>query len=101
MEIGQLYQFVLLLVIVGMLIGAGIVALDKFSSTSGISAAAQTAINAVRDAISGIATSWVGLVVVIAMLAIIRLFPAPWNASISAGSVLFFIQSIAASSAAL
>lgn len=71
MEIGQLYQLVLLLVLVGMILGVGILVLDKFGSSSGVTAAAGTTINATRDAISPIATTWLPLIVTVAVLAII------------------------------
>ena len=71
MEIGQLYQFVLLIVLVGMIIGVGVLTLDKFASSTGVSTKAQVAINASRDEVSGISTNWLGLIVTVAILAII------------------------------
>lgn len=71
MEIGDLYNFVLLIVLVGFLVGAGVLALDKFTSASGVTAAAQTSINASRDAVGTMATVWLGLIVTIGALAII------------------------------
>jgi len=71
MEVGTLYQFVLLIVLVSMLIGVGVLALDKFSSSSGVTATASTAINGARTEVSAIATTWLGLIVTIAVLAII------------------------------
>ena len=71
MEIGQLYQLVLLLVLVGMILGVGVLVLDKFGSSSGVTSAASTTINATRDAISPIATTWLPLIVTVAVLAII------------------------------
>jgi hypothetical protein len=71
MELRDLYQFVLMLVLVGMILGVGILVLDSFSSTSGITTTAATAINNTRDAISTIATSWMSLIVTIVVLAII------------------------------
>jgi hypothetical protein len=71
MEVGELYQFVLLLVLIGMILGVGILVLDKFGSASGVSTVATTAINATRDAISPIATTWLPLIVTVAVLAII------------------------------
>ena len=71
MQIGELYQFVLLIVLVSMIIGAGVLALDKFSTSSGITAAASTAINAGRTEVGNIASNWLGLVVTIAILSII------------------------------
>ena len=71
MEIGQLYQLVLLLVLVGMILGVGVLVLDKFSASTGITTAAQTTLNATRDAISPVATTWLPLIVTVAVLAII------------------------------
>lgn len=71
MEVKNLYSFVLLVVLVGMLIGVGVLTLDKFSSATGVTAAAQTAINGARDEVSTIATTWLGIIVTIAVLAII------------------------------
>lgn len=71
MEIGGLYQFVLILVLVGMLVGVGTLALDKFSQTSGITTSAETAINASRSAVADVSNTWLGLIVTIGVLAII------------------------------
>ena len=71
MEIGGLYQFVLLLVLVGMILGVGILVLDKFAASTGVSTAAQTALNGTRMALSSIATDWLPLIVIVAVLAII------------------------------
>jgi len=70
-ELGDLYQFVLLLVLIGMILGVGILVLDKFAATSGLSTAAVTAINGTRDALSPIATTWLPLIVTVVVLAII------------------------------
>jgi len=71
MEVGGLYQFVLLIVLVGMIVGVGVLVLDKFSTSSGVTTAAQTAINASRLEVSNISTVWLGLIVTVAILAII------------------------------
>ena len=71
MEIGGLYQFVLLLVLVGMILGVGILVLDKFSSSSGVTSAASTALNNTRTELANIASTWLGLIVTVAILAII------------------------------
>lgn len=71
MEVGGLYQFVLLIVLVGMLVGVGVLALDKFSSSSGVTATASSAINSSRTEVAAIASTWLGLIVTIAVLAII------------------------------
>lgn len=71
MEVAGLYQFALLLVLTGFIVGVGVLALDKFSQTSGITTAANTSITASRDAIGGIASNWMSLIVTIGVLAII------------------------------
>lgn len=71
MEINQLYQFVLLLVLVGMITGVGVLTLDKFQATSGVTSAASTAINGSRDAIGAIGSTWMSLIVTIGILALI------------------------------
>ena len=71
MEIGNLYQLVLLLVLVGMILGVGVLVLDSFAQTSGLTVTTITAINNTRDAITPIASTWLGLIVTVAVLAII------------------------------
>ena len=71
MEIGELYQFALVLVLVGMIVGVGILVLDKFAASSGVTPAAESALNASRDAVGSIATDWLILIVTIGVLAII------------------------------
>lgn len=71
MEVGDLYQFVLLFVLIGMILGVGILVLDRFSASTGVTTAAQTAINGTRDALTPIATTWLPLIVTVAVLAII------------------------------
>ena len=71
MELGQLYQIVLMLVLVGMILGVGVLTLDKFASTTGVTVTAATAINNTRDALTPIASQWLPLVVTVAILAIV------------------------------
>lgn len=71
MEVAQLYQFALLIVLVGMIVGIGVLLLDKLSQSSAITPAAQEAINAARDALADLAVSWLGLIVLIGALAVI------------------------------
>lgn len=71
MEIGQLYQFVLVLALIGLISGVTILVLDKFAASSGVTAAAALALNNTRDAIAEIPNTWLGLIVVIGALAVI------------------------------
>ena len=61
---------------VGMIIGVGVVSIDKLSSAAGStyttsSNTLTTALGNVSAAIQSIATSWLGLIVIIVVLAII------------------------------
>lgn len=71
MEVGQLYQFVLVIVLVGMVIGVGVLVLDKFAATTGVTATAETALNDSRDAIATIASDWLPIIVIVGALAVI------------------------------
>jgi len=71
MEVSGLYQFVLLIVLVGMVLGVGILSIDKFSTSSGVTSAASSALNNTRDELGNIASNWLGLIVTVAVLAIV------------------------------
>jgi|TARA_Y100000034_G_C6647331_1_gene283212 MFS superfamily sulfate permease-like transporter len=71
MEIGDLYSFVLTLVLIGMILGVGILVLGKFSITTGITDKASQGINDTIDAITPIASTWLPLIVTVVVLAII------------------------------
>ena len=75
MNLGETYQAVLMLVLIGMIIGVGVLSLDRFGAqdtASNTSAnAAGVAINASRDAIGGFASNWMELIVTMIALAII------------------------------
>jgi len=71
MEVGDLYQLVLLLVLIGMILGVGVLVLDNFATTAGVTTTAATAINNTRDAITPIASTWLPLIVTVSVLAII------------------------------
>lgn len=71
MEIGDLYQLVLILVLVGLILGIGVLVLGKFGTTTGITDDASEAINDTIDALTPIASDWLPLIVTVAVLAII------------------------------
>jgi len=71
MNLGETYQAVLMLVLIGMIIGVGVLSLDRFGSSGGVDNAASGAINASRDAIGGFASNWMELIVTMIALAII------------------------------
>ena len=70
-DISDLYNFVLLLVLVGIAIGVGVLVLDKFSASSGVTHDAVTALNASRDEIGNIATDWLAVIVIVVVAALI------------------------------
>lgn len=71
MEIAQLYQFVLMLVLVGIVLGVGILIVDKLSTATGVTAAAQESLNDTRTALGSISSDWLGIIVIVAMCAIL------------------------------
>ena len=71
MELNDLYQFVLLIVLVGMILGVGLLVLAKFSASSSVTGTAETALNNTITALAEIASSWLGLIITIAILALI------------------------------
>jgi len=72
MSLGDLYPAILTLVLAGMILGVGLVVLDKFGGTVTSSTASQ-AINDTRDAIDDFATWFSVFVVVIAAAIILAL----------------------------
>jgi len=72
MEVGELYQFVLLLVLIGLIVGVGVLILDKFKgATNSADTTLNTTLDAGISAIGSIASDWLALIVTIAVLAII------------------------------
>lgn len=71
MEVRDLYNFVLLVVLVGMILGVGLIVLSNFSTSTGVGTDASTAINNTVSALTPIASTWLSLIVTVAVLAII------------------------------
>lgn len=71
MEIKDLYQFVLLLVLIGLILGVGVLTLNKFQATAGLNNETIAVLANVTDALKPIASDWMPLIVTIAVLAII------------------------------
>jgi hypothetical protein len=72
MEIGELYQLILLIVLVGMILGVGLVVLVNFSAATGVTGTlAATAIDNAVTALSPIGSTWIGLIVTVSILSII------------------------------
>ena len=71
MQVGELYQFVLMVVLIGLVLGVGVLVLGKLSVSSGITASSSSVLNNTIDAVSPIASTWLPLIVTIAALAII------------------------------
>lgn len=71
MDVSALYTFVLTLVLVGMILGVGLLVLDKFGQSVTAGSAAANATTDTIAALAEIPTTWLGLVVTIVVLAII------------------------------
>lgn len=68
MAMQDLYQNVLMVLLIAMIVGVGVLILDKFGQAEGVTTAAGTAINASRDAVGGIGSNWMDLIVTIVIL---------------------------------
>lgn len=71
MDIQGLYSFVLVLVLVGMIVGIGVLVLDKMTTTTAVTAAANTSIIAARNAVGDVAEDWFSLIVTIGVLSLV------------------------------
>jgi hypothetical protein len=71
MDVSELYQFVLLIVLIGMILGVGVLVLSNFSSSAGVGAEASGTINDTISAMTPIASTWLPLIVTVAVLAIV------------------------------
>lgn len=71
MDISGLYDFVLLIVLIGLILGVGILVLDKFSQSPAIGNASQTALNYTIEGLAQIPKTWLGLIILIAVVSII------------------------------
>lgn len=70
-DVAGLYNFILLLVLIGLVVGVGLVVLANFESSSAVTGTSSTAINSTITAISAIPNTWLSLIVTVAVLAII------------------------------
>lgn len=70
MQINELYSFVLLIVLVGMILGVGILVLDNFADSAN-NAAAEGVITNTSASLGPIASTWLPLIVTVSVLAII------------------------------
>jgi type II secretory pathway component PulF len=71
MEVAGLYQFVLALVLIGLVVGVGLVVLGQFKSSLTASSAEANATQSAITALATIPSTWLGLIVTIVVVAII------------------------------
>jgi len=71
MELGQLYQFILMLVLIGVISAVGIILLDRLGGADGVGGTASTAVNNTRDAIATIPNTWLGIIVIVGIMAVL------------------------------
>lgn len=71
MEVGGLYQFVLALVLIGLVVGVGIVVLSQFKGSLTADSTEANATSKAIDALATIPNTWLSLIVTIVVVAII------------------------------
>lgn len=71
MELNQLYNFVLLIGMVGIILGVTLVILGQLSRSSGITASASSAVNSTITSLTPISSTWLPLIVTVAVLGIV------------------------------
>ena len=71
MEIGDVYKLAIVVVLIVMIVGVGILTLDKFAATTGLSAGAINALTNGSAALAEIPKTWLGLIITISVLAVI------------------------------
>lgn len=73
MQLGDLYQFVLVIIVTGFLVGVGALALANFMDSDAVSSNAQAVevINGTLMALTPIGETWMGLIVTIGILSIV------------------------------
>jgi len=71
MRVGDLYQFVLLIVLIGIILGVGVLVLDKFANTGSVGNNASEVINETIVALEPISSDWLPLIVTVAVIAIV------------------------------
>lgn len=71
MGIADLYQYVLLFVLIGMVLGIGILVLDKFMATTGMTTSSIDAINGTIQALKPVSTDWLPIIITVAVLSVI------------------------------
>lgn len=71
MQVGDIYNLVLVVGLTGVLIGVVLTVLGNLSGASGITADASSGINSTITAINTIPTTWLGLIITISVLAVI------------------------------
>lgn len=71
MEVADVYSLIFALVIIGVLLGVGFMILGSFQSTAGLPANSVTAINATQNALLQIPNTWLSIIVLVAVAAIV------------------------------
>jgi hypothetical protein len=69
--INGLYSLVLVIALIGIIAAVALVVLGNLATSTGVTPDAQAAINSTIDAIATIPSTWMGLIVTIAVLVVI------------------------------
>lgn len=70
-NVQDLYPFVILLVLLAMVVGIGLITIHEFSTAPGLNESTAAAINKTTESLESIPNTWLPLIVVITVLAII------------------------------
>ena len=70
MELKDIYPAILTITLIGIVLGVGILVLDKYRQVSGIGSTAISAINSTRDALDDFVV-WIPVIVIVIAAAII------------------------------
>ena len=72
MEVGGLYQFVLMIVLIGIILGVGVLILGNMAASTGVvDTETANVLNNITGALKPLATTWIPLIVTIAALVVI------------------------------
>jgi len=70
-QIGNVPQYVIAFVLIGLIVAVGVVVLDKFMGVSGLATGSVNAINATINAITPITTDWLPILVIVAIVGVV------------------------------
>jgi hypothetical protein len=70
-QVGNIPQYVISFVLIGLIVAVGLVVLDKFMAVDGLSTKSVDALNDTIDSITPITSDWLPIIVIVAVVGII------------------------------